>query len=407
MVLPEKPEQGRNTMNRYSKRTIVVAGHICLDITPVFAGQSSKLYEVLVPGKLITMKGVDIHTGGAVANTGLALKILGADVTLMGKLGKDAFGQLVLSALDPYGVSKNMSVSDDSETSYSVVLAPPGIDRIFLHNPGANDTFGINDLDFQTIEKASLFHFGYPPLMKRMYENHGQQLLEIFKKVKQFGIATSLDMAAVDDESEAGKADWAEITQKILPYVDFFVPSAEELAFMINRPLYERWRERAKGKDITGILSIEDEISPLGQQLIDWGAAVVLIKCGSRGLYFRSADTERLIRIGARVPSLVTWANAEAMEECYKPTAVISGTGAGDTTIAAFLYAMLEGYDWNRCLKLSSATGACCVETYDALSGICSLDQLNQKIDMGWEKQRLQLNNWVYDEGLKYWSPPR
>jgi hypothetical protein len=68
---------------------------------------------------------------------------------------------------------------------------------------------------------------------------------------------------------------------------------------------------------------------------------------------------------------------------------------------------MLEGYDWKRCLKVSSATGACCVETYDALSGICSLSQMNEKIDMGWEKQRLQLKSWVYNEEMKYWSPSR
>ena len=45
-----------------------------------------------MPGKLIHMEGADVHTGGSVANTGLALKILGNDVMLMGKAGADAFG---------------------------------------------------------------------------------------------------------------------------------------------------------------------------------------------------------------------------------------------------------------------------------------------------------------------------
>ncbi len=144
---------------------------------------------------------VDIHPGGAVANTGLALKIFGADVTLMGKIGNDAFGQLILSALESYGAAKNMSISRDSATSYSVVLAPPGTDRIFLHNPGANDTFGMDDLDFRAIQNMSLFHFGYPTIMKTIYENKGAQLIEIFKKVKGLGVATSLDMAALDEES--------------------------------------------------------------------------------------------------------------------------------------------------------------------------------------------------------------
>ncbi len=176
---------------------------------------------------------------------------------------------------------------------------------------------------------------------------------------------------------------------------------------MMNKPLYEQWRKQANGKDIPSILSIEKDISPLGAQLIKWGAAVVLIKCAGKGLYFRTANQERLKQIGTKVPSLVGWSNIEAMEESYKPKAVISGTGAGDTTIAAFLYATLQGYDWNKCLKLACATGASCVEAYDALSGILPFQLLNQRIERGWEKQRLQLKTWLYNEKLKYWSPPQ
>ena len=76
-------------------KKVIAAGHICLDITPVFSKAGKKtMSSILQPGKLIQMKGVDVHTGGSVANTGLAMKILGADVTLMGKIGKDAFGQV-------------------------------------------------------------------------------------------------------------------------------------------------------------------------------------------------------------------------------------------------------------------------------------------------------------------------
>lgn len=69
---------------------IVVAGHICLDITPVFLSEKAQpLQEVLIPGKLVQMRDVNISTGGAVANTGLALRVLGADVRLMGKIGNE------------------------------------------------------------------------------------------------------------------------------------------------------------------------------------------------------------------------------------------------------------------------------------------------------------------------------
>ena len=71
-------------------KKIIAAGHICLDITPVFTSEKvENISDILVPGKLIQMGQADVHTGGAVANTGLAMKILGADVTLMGKVGAD------------------------------------------------------------------------------------------------------------------------------------------------------------------------------------------------------------------------------------------------------------------------------------------------------------------------------
>ena len=73
----------------------VVAGHICLDITPVFKNNEiTSIGEILQPGKLIEMGDASVSTGGCVANTGLAMKILGADVSLMGKVGKDDFGEI-------------------------------------------------------------------------------------------------------------------------------------------------------------------------------------------------------------------------------------------------------------------------------------------------------------------------
>ena len=135
-------------------KKIISAGHICLDITPVFpAGkqydslssllQYDSLSSLLVPGRLVQMEAADVHTGGSVANTGLALKLLGCDVTLMGKVGDDSFGMMIQSILSRYGAG-GLLVDPGSSTSYSVVLAVPGTvreqmipspDRIFRKRP--------------------------------------------------------------------------------------------------------------------------------------------------------------------------------------------------------------------------------------------------------------------------------
>lgn len=368
-------------------RKVIAAGHVCLDITPVFPAQKAgKVSDIMIPGKLIHMEGADVHTGGAVANTGLAMKFLGADVTLMGKIGADAFGDMVLHILRGYEAHQGMVVSEGESTSYSVVVAIPGIDRIFLHDPGANDTFGCADIDYRKVEEADLFHFGYPPLMRRMYRDEGKELAEMFRRVKEAGAATSLDLAAVDAGSEAGRADWEEILKKTLPHVDFFVPSAEELCFMLDKERYEAWSARAEGRDITEVITPED-VKPLAESAAAMGAKAVLIKCGALGMYYKTASAGEVEALCGRLGlSIEQWAGKEGFEKSFVPEKILSGTGAGDTSIAAFLVSVLEGCGIEEAVEMALATGACCLSAYDALSGLKPLAELREKIARGWSR---------------------
>lgn len=369
-------------------RKIVVAGHICLDITPAFPKEkTARIDELLKPGSLVQMGKTDVHTGGCVGNTGLAMKVLGADVSLMGKVGEDAFGEIICSILDSYGAQTGLKRAKGIETSYSIVLAPPFIDRIFLHDSGCNDTYCVQDLDFSIIKEASIFHFGYPTIMKQMYANQGKELIQMFQQVKQLSVATSLDMAAIDASSQAAQVDWKTLLKEVMPYVDFFAPSMEELAYMIAPNRLKVWKERAKEDDITNVLSIEEDIRPLADMLLSWGAKVVLIKCGVKGLYVKTNTKEVLKQVGGGLEKeLMLWANQERFEKSYKPEQVLSATGAGDTCIAAFLTAISKGYPLTRCLELAAATGACCVSAYDSISGLKPFAKLNELIEAGWEK---------------------
>lgn len=375
-----------------TEKKAVVAGHICVDITPVFPGQSwGSIGEILAPGKLIHMDGVSICTGGAVANTGLAMKKLGSDVRLMGKVGRDDFGRIVLNVMEEYGAADAMIVSEDSATSYTVVLAIPGIDRVFLHDTGANDTFCREDLDLAVIGEADLFHFGYPTLMKGMYEKDGREFLSMLRAVKETGVAISLDLAAVDPDSAAAAQDWRGILERALPCVDFFVPSAEELCYMLDNGCYSTWLERAKGGDVTEILTLGD-IKPLGRKILEMGAKVALIKCGAKGIYYKTGAKETLKELCAKLElAPADWADKEGFEVSYKPERIRSGTGAGDTCIAAFLSSVLRGKSLKTAVEMAAATGACCVSSYDALSGIPSYEEIEDKIRRGWEKNPYNL----------------
>lgn len=120
---------------------------------------------------------------------------------------------------------------------------------------------------------------------------------------------------------------------------------------------------------------------------MQFGAKILLIKCGAPGIYYQTADRMTLLKVGQKMElNLAEWADRCGFEKSYVPDRILSGTGAGDTSIAAFLTAMLEGYPLTRAMQLATATGASCVAAYDALSGLKTFEELERKIDKGWKK---------------------
>ncbi|MBB6670496.1 carbohydrate kinase family protein [Cohnella nanjingensis] len=362
-------------------------------------GTNQGIEATLVPGKLALVGPAHIGTGGAVSNTGLALHRLGVRVSLMGKVGDDLFGGAVLDTLRSYdeALAEGMIRSPGEHTSYTVVVSPPETDRIFLHCTGANDTFAADDLAFEAIDRAKLFHFGYPPLMRRMYANAGAELEELLARVKASGATVSVDLARPDPDSEAGRADWPTILRRALPGVDLFLPSLEEILYMLRKEQYEAMAQRHGAAELLhhadGAL-----LRSLADELIAMGAAVVVLKLGEHGLYLRTtADPDRLARMGRGAPRPSDrWLDRELLATCYQVTAV-GTTGAGDCTIAGFLTGLLRhGETPEAVLNGAVAVGACNVERADAVSGVPSWDEVQRRMQAGWARreQELSLPDW-------------
>ena len=273
----------------------VIAGHICLDIIPDLSGSTLEQFRrTFAPGKLLQVGSAALGTGGAVSNVGLALHKLGMDVRLMGKVGDDAFGQIIrqiVASTDPR-LADGMVVDASVGSSYTIVVNPPGVDRYFLHSPGANDTFVADDVRYDLLQQARLFHFGYPPLMRRMFEDDGVELIEIFRRAKQTGVTTSLDMALPDPSAPAGRANWIAILRATLPYVDIFLPSIEEILFMLRRETFDELERSAGSHGIVSVITPQ-LLSDVSAELLDQGAQIVGIKLGNRGFYLRTAGEQR------------------------------------------------------------------------------------------------------------------
>jgi sugar/nucleoside kinase (ribokinase family) len=351
---------------------LVVAGHVCLDITPSLPdGLPPDPARIFVPGRLLKIGAPTISAGGAVSNTGLAALRLGLRTALMGKVGDDDFGGLIRSLFAAAGAAEGLRTAAGDETSYTLVLVPPGLDRMFLHCPGCNDTFTAADIDYELAARARLFHFGYPPLMARFYADGGRELTEMLRRVRESGTATSLDMADPDPSSPAGEADWAGILERTLPHVDLCVPSVEEILFMLDRPLYERRKAELEG-DLAEAMPPE-EIRGLAERLLALGVRVALLKCGARGLYLRTAGRDAIAVLGRATPQdPAAWADRELWLPPYR-VAVLNATGSGDCAIAGFLAGFLDGRGPEAALRLGCAAGARNVQTTDAISGMIPL----------------------------------
>jgi sugar/nucleoside kinase (ribokinase family) len=361
-------------------RQIIVCGHLCLDLLP---GMPDVTLEAMsAPGHLSEIGPLMYATGGCVSNTGLALKIMGADVQLIATAGDDVIGDLIVAVVRRYGgeaLARGLVRLAGRASSYTVVLAPAGTDRIFLHCTGTNADFGLKDIDPAQIQPGALFHFGYPTILPRMYADDGAELAQVIRMAKARGAVTSMDCTLPDAASSSGRADWRRILAGALPFTDVFMPSLEEALFMLRRPLYERWRT---GDQSFLTRALAEEIA---DELLTMGAAAAGLKMGERGLLLKLAPADVLSRrLGdvARswLPDAGRCASAPAFE------VIVAGTtGAGDAAYAGLLFALVQGLSLDQAVQMACAAGAHNVEAVDALSGLRSWSTMRMRVERGWK----------------------
>jgi len=385
---------------------IVVAGHVCLDMFPEFLSTKAMSFkDLFIPGKLTNVCGMKIATGGSVSNTGIAMHILGANVFLNARIGNDFIGEALLNLLREKVSVEGIRIIKGESSSYTIVIAPPGQDRVFLHNPGTNDTFGFDDIDFSIVENAGLFHLGYPPLMKRLYQDEGKQLSKIYKTINARGVLTSLDFALPDPDSPAGQVDWHKVLKKVLPYVDIFLPSVEEAQFILDKEKFFKLRTTARGKELLPLFD-GDELTRLADKFLDYGSKIVGLKCGDRGFFIKTASRERIKKIN-RI-DLENWSERQLWEPTFHVDKFLSAAGAGDSAVAGFLVALLKGKTVEKCLKYACMCGAQNVQVLDAVSGIRNWRQTTKAIMNSWPKNELNVKSkgWKLNEVENLWYGP-
>ncbi len=355
----------------------VVAGYLGVDLTPGFDATRAVIpfSELFRPGKLIETEGLNVSLGGVVANTGLALRRFGQRAELMGCVGNDALGDMAVARLAQAGVTNGIRRTAKAGTAYGLVIAPPGMDRLFLEDPGCNRCFTADDIDYDVVRKSRLFHFGYPPLMQALWTNGGTELQTLLGRIRELGVITSLDMTLPDADSPAGRADWPSILAATLPLVDIFVPSIEELLFMLDAKLYARCLSESTGGDMIAVISPEI-YARLADRVLALGVKVLLVKAGQRGAYLRTGnlDTFSLAdRVGCPHGNWLAPLPVETGRLC-------NACGAGDCAVAGFLAALLNGTDVITAGRYAMQAGRDNLYGPDAVSGLQEWAQMSRLV---------------------------
>ncbi|NOZ64743.1 MAG: sugar kinase [Caldiserica bacterium] len=285
------------------------------------------LVELPGKGRLALVDDMQLHTGGCALNTGIALRRLGVSTGIMGKVGKDGFGDFLLKSMEKEGLDiRGVKIEEGIYTSSTMVMVDPDGERRFLHYIGANGKFGLKDVDWEIMAEARILHVAGAMVMPAL---DGQPLAELLKKTKEMKKVTSLD--TVWDRS----GRWLPLIEEALPYVDYFLPSLEEARMLSKRETPEA----------------------IAEFFLKKGVGIVGIKMGEEGCY-------------------VTDGKNEIKTPTHKVEAVDT-TGAGDAFVGGFLTGVIEGWDLAFTSRFANnAVGAFCVQGIGASSGIKSREEI-------------------------------
>ncbi|WP_167441654.1 carbohydrate kinase family protein [Amycolatopsis vastitatis] len=158
--------------------------------------------------------------GGAGANTALWLRSLGAETTLLARIGDDPGGRLIRAELEAAGVRCAFAVDAEAPTCCVVVMVDGSGQRSMLADRGANQRFAPGDVTAEALEGASHLHLSGYVLLDPPSRAAGLAALAV---AKEAGLTTS-----VDPQAAAHITDPAAFLADVRG-VDLLMPNTEEL----------------------------------------------------------------------------------------------------------------------------------------------------------------------------------
>ena len=209
---------------------ICVAGNMIVDIIYPTKGWPDQ-------GQLVhILDGISRSTGGAVCNTIIDLAKLDPEMPLyaMGRIGKDAEGELILEKLRAHKNIDLENVIADGISAFTLVLSDViSKERTFFTYLGANARFDVEDVDWSKLD-CNILHIGYILLLNALDQEdneYGSRMARLLAMAQKHGIKTSIDVV-----SEASDR-FNRLVPPALKYTDYCIINEIEAGQTTGIPL--------------------------------------------------------------------------------------------------------------------------------------------------------------------------
>jgi ribokinase len=308
------------------KPRILVVGSFMMDLI-ASTKQAPKSGETIIGLKFQTAP------GGKGANQAVQCARLGAQVTMVGQVGNDAFGKIMTDTAKAAGVDVSHVTVDENESSgvghITLEVTDHGAQNRITVCPGANFTLTVDDVAWLKDEIRN-----YDLLMMQF-----ELPMEVVEAVAQWahdaGVIVMINPAPA-----------APISPKLLSCTTYLSPNEHEAAAIAGHEL----RADEHGVNM-------DDVQAVSQAFQEKGVENLIITLGENG-------------------SIVAGKDDIHQTACVKMPHVADPTAAGDSFVAAFCTGLCAGLPQGEALAFASHTAAITVSRMGAMPSLPTVSEV-------------------------------
>ena len=281
-----------------------------------------------------TVVGLKFQTapGGKGANQAVQCARLGADVTMVGQVGDDAFGKIMIDTAAAAGVDVSHVSVDKKESSgvghILLEVSEHGAQNRITVCPGANFTITVEDVEWLRKEISN-----YDMVMMQ-FELPMDVIEAVAQWAKEAGVPVMINPAPA-----------APMSEKLLACTTYLSPNEHEAAILAGHSI-----------DVSNGINMDD-------------VAVVAKAFQARGV-------ENLIITMGENGSIVAGTGGIHHTMCVRMPHVADPTAAGDSFVAAFCTGLTAGLPQGEALAFASHTAAITVSRMGAMPSLPTISEV-------------------------------